>query len=72
VPTIVSGSLFKVGSRGVREAMNSVPGVRGPYYDLQSLPIFANNRAAIAGGLRAGALYRTGGDPDLVGVVHEK
>ncbi|HEX3070257.1 MAG TPA: hypothetical protein VHX14_16950, partial [Thermoanaerobaculia bacterium] len=34
------------------------------------LPAFANNAAAVAGGLTAGAFYRTGGDPDLVCVVH--
>ena len=34
------------------------------------LPVFANNADAIAGGLTAGAFYRTGGDPDLVCVVH--
>jgi hypothetical protein len=34
------------------------------------LPQYANNAAAIAGGLTAGAFYRTGGDPDAVCVVH--
>ena len=34
------------------------------------LPVFKNNAAAIAGGLTVGAFYRTGGDPDLVAVVH--
>jgi hypothetical protein len=34
------------------------------------LPVFTNNAAAISGGLVAGNLYRTGGDPDLVAVVH--
>ena len=34
------------------------------------LPIYANNAAAVAGGLTAGAFYRTNGDPDLVCVVH--
>ncbi len=34
------------------------------------LPVYANNAAAIAGGLTPGAFYRTGGDPDLVCVVH--
>lgn len=38
--------------------------------DIVGLPIFANNTAAIAGGLSVGALYRTGGDPDVVCVVH--
>jgi hypothetical protein len=34
------------------------------------LPIYANNAAAVGGGLTPGAFYRTGGDPDLVCVVH--
>lgn len=34
------------------------------------LPVYANNAAAIAGGLTAGAFYRTGGDPDVVCAVH--
>lgn len=34
------------------------------------IPVFANNAAAIAGGLTAGAFYRTGADPDPVCVVH--
>jgi hypothetical protein len=37
---------------------------------LSVLPIFANNAAAVAGGLVAGDLYRTGADPDPVSVVH--
>lgn len=35
-----------------------------------SLPIFANNAAAISGGLKINSSYRTGGDPDTVCVVH--
>ena len=34
------------------------------------LPVYSNNAAAITGGLVAGDFYRTGGDPDLVCVVH--
>jgi hypothetical protein len=34
------------------------------------LPIYANNAAALLGGLTAGAFYRTGGDPDPVCVAH--
>ena len=34
------------------------------------LPVYANNAAAIAGGLTVGTLYRTGGNPDPVCVVH--
>jgi len=39
-------------------------------YRLLELPVYANNAAAISGGLTAGMYYRTGGDPDLVCVVH--
>jgi hypothetical protein len=35
-----------------------------------NLPIYANNAAALAGGLAVGVLYRTGGDPDGVCVTH--
>jgi len=34
------------------------------------LPAYANNAAAITGGLAAGDFYRTGGNPDYVCVVH--
>lgn len=34
------------------------------------LPIYANNAAAITGGLTVGAFYRTNADPDPVHVVH--
>ncbi len=33
-------------------------------------PVFANNAAAVAGGLVSGYVYRTGADPDVVCVVH--
>jgi hypothetical protein len=47
-------------------------GTTAPTSRLQvvGLPAFANNAAASAGGLTVGAFYRTGGDPDLVCVVH--
>ena len=34
------------------------------------LPVYANNAAAITGGLAAGDFYRDGADPDLVWIVH--
>ena len=36
----------------------------------ENLSIYANNAAAITGGLSVGAFYRTGADPDVVCVVH--
>jgi hypothetical protein len=47
-------------------------GTSSPTSKLQvvGLSVFANNAAAVAGGLTAGAFYRTGGDPDVVCVVH--
>jgi hypothetical protein len=35
-----------------------------------TLPIFANNAAALAGGLTPGLMYRTNGDPDTICIVH--
>ena len=59
-----------------RARLNSVGnfgiGTTAPTSKLQvvGLPVYANNALAVAGGLTAGAFYRTGGDPDLVAVVH--
>ena len=33
-------------------------------------PIYANNAAAITGGLTAGGIYRLGGDPDQICIAH--
>lgn len=47
-------------------------GTASPTSKLQvvGLPVYANNAAAISGGLTVGAFYRTGADPDPVCVVH--
>lgn len=37
---------------------------------LANLGSYANNAAAVVGGLVVGSLYRTGGDPDAICVVH--
>ncbi len=36
----------------------------------QGFPVYPNNAAALAGGLTVGYLYRTGGDPDVLAIVH--
>ena len=38
--------------------------------NLKTLSVYANNAAAVAGGLAVGQLYRTGADPDVVCIVH--
>jgi hypothetical protein len=47
-------------------------GTVGPTSPLQviGLPVYANNAAAVSGGLTAGAFYRTNANPDPVCVVH--
>ena len=46
-------------------------GMTAKTYKYSTLPpVYANNAAAIAGGLTAGKTYRTGGDPDLLCIVH--
>ena len=37
---------------------------------LTSVPVYADNAAAITGGLTAGDVYRTGADPDPLCIVH--
>jgi len=37
---------------------------------LMTTPVYANNAAAIAGGLGVGTAYRTGADPDQLCIVH--
>ena len=66
---------------GLNDIQTSLQSVVKALYSLQqtivtsfpqraTLPIYANNAAAITGGLVAGDLYRTGADPDHVCVVH--
>lgn len=42
----------------------------GSKLNVVGLSVFANNAAATGGGLSAGAFYRSGGDPDVISVVH--
>lgn len=66
--------LFTVNSSEQMRLTNTGLGIgsSAPTSKLQvvGLPVYANNAAAIAGGLTAGAFYRTGSDPDPVCVVH--
>lgn len=39
-------------------------------FDISSVPVFANNTAATIGGLTPGCVYRSGGDPDALYIVH--
>ena len=52
-----------------REIMYWRQNVRNCLLMIVNLPAYANNAAALAGGLVAGDFYRTGGDPDVVCVV---
>lgn len=66
---------------GLNDIQTSLQGVVKAIFSLQqaiigtfpqraTLPIYANNAAAISGGLVAGDLFRTGADPDHICVVH--
>lgn len=59
---IIQGGGGKVGIGGVTDPKSNL--------SVGGLTNYANNGAAISGGLSAGDLYRSGGDPDVVCVVH--
>lgn len=59
VETMIEGGNFGIGTR-----------TAGSKLAVVGLINYADNAAAITGGLAAGDFYRTGGDPDLVCVVH--
>ena len=65
---LVNGLVF--GTVTYRATMTSGALVISGNTNFAGLQIFANNAAAVAGGLAVGDLYRTNGDPDLVCVVH--
>lgn len=50
--------------------LTELPLVVATDFGVTGLPVYANNAAAIAGGLVVGMFYRTGADPDPVCVVH--
>lgn len=55
---------------GLGAAIPSTNTTAGMEYRLTGLQIYANNAAALAGGLVAGDVYRSGADPDILRVVH--
>lgn len=65
---LVNGLVF--GTLTYRATMTSGSIVVPVNVNFGGLQVFANNAAAVAGGLAVGDLYRTNGDPDLVCVVH--
>jgi len=69
------GSYTESGFRSGSLTVNSggtyaVSGTMGAQNIIAGLSVYANNAAAIAGGLIVGQFYRTGSDPDTVCVVH--
>lgn len=64
-PTL-AGSVI-IGCRSAGGKVQFTSPLRG---DTTKIPVYANNAAAIAGGLSAGDIYRTGADPDHLCIVH--
>jgi hypothetical protein len=64
-------SYLHLGGAGGVSKISTAGALLTPKVTFSALPpVYANNAAAIAGGLIAGDIYRTGGDPDTICVVH--
>lgn len=70
--SIAAGAKHGAGTKGFISLIGdtTVNGQFGATTVVLSLSVYANNAAAITGGLVTGQLYRTGADPDTVCVVH--
>lgn len=67
-----SGITFDSGGIYLETTTNNIvlsPGARVKI-TLSQVPVYTNNAAAVAGGLGQGVIYRTGGDPDALSIVH--
>lgn len=67
---VTNGRYDIVFSGGGLAAPFTLSDVQAFDYNQIILSVFANNAAALAGGLVPGQLYRTGSDPDNVCIVH--
>lgn len=69
----IQGPVFGSGTNPVSKLKithTGSSGVTAISLQLATVSVFANNAAAITGGLAAGDLYRSGADPDVVSIVH--
>jgi len=66
IPTAIT---FNTGSSGLGTERLRITSAGIFQIPLASLPAYANNAAAVGGGLTAGCLYRTAADPSAVCVV---
>ena len=68
--SLAHGKVLVGGADGIaKEATGLSVGDDGSV-SMAGVPVYANNAAAIAAGLVAGDMYRTGGDPDPLCIVH--
>ena len=70
-----ASGILRIEASNTRSQIKSPDGTNALSVDntsisMSGLPVFANNAAALAGGLSIGHLYRTNGDPDLLCIVH--
>ncbi len=71
-PTFTANPTFalQVGSGAVVLKTGATSVSLADPFSVTGLQVFANNAAAVAGGLAVGRLYRTNADPDFIAVVH--
>ena len=70
VGTMVVNATLQLGTQTTYASPKAVSIGGTVHLNLASVPAYANNAAAIAGGLVQGDLYRTNADPDTLCIVH--
>lgn len=76
-PIVAAGGIFTSDIYADRNAAGQPDSLAGANrttlhgeVNMQVLPVFQNNAAALAAYMKPGDTYRTGGDPDIIAVVH--
>jgi hypothetical protein len=76
---IPNNFVFKMGTSAIEDAINKqigklytdvISAITNLPTAIMTLPVYTDNSSALSGGLVAGQMYRTNGNPDIICIVH--